>query len=759
MRQRDGGSRGRAAAGGIGSVLLLGLALLASSAVVVPSPVAVHLSIAPAAPSPAPPSLSVSPAAAWLVSGNTTPLVAAWTGAPAGCTSVPVWYRWSIVAGRGEGTLSSPDAASVGFLGEALASGTAEVEVRSAALLSCGANGTAVVGSAFANVSVEAPLELGPLTVGPDPSVTGSVSAIGGTVVGGTPPYRLDLVWGDGSGSNVSVSSAGPFSFAHRYSAGTFSPTVTVTDARGVVASAVAEEPLYVSGGTLVVGITPTSTAIDAGRTETFTAAVLEPPPGYDYFSSCTDGGVPSAIRAAEPNSTVVFSCSFAAPGIANVLFGAGPPSGPDVEASLSLPVAPPLSVSVRAVGPPSDTGGGATFAISLVGGVPPFLLQGTLLGNGTPVARALSSDGTFLWPVCLGGEAGTFAFAVTAEDAFGESANATTGPLAVAPPVNLSISVVSSVTRSGAMVGVAGTVTGGSAPFSYLVAPLLEAPSDLASSGNLSSDGTFSWTGLVPAEGTTAVVVGVVDGAGIVAWQEPSVTLVPELSVLAALGANETNGTVAPELSLTIAGGLPPYSVYANSSSGAGEWNSTFLSVGSYSARLPGNGTGPRTVDLVVVDGLGVCASELLSANLSAGTPSPPSSPPPAGPPSSPTPPAAPTAVVADGAGGGTGTLAVLLALALCAIAGLAVYLLRRHRPSPTPDRPGPDVVAVLKAIVAPAEGAERSTVELLAEEKGVPLAMARSTIDRLVRDGVLRSDTGPDGEEVLAWSEVEGP
>jgi hypothetical protein len=88
-----------------------------------------------------------------------------------------------------------------------------------------------------------------------------------------------------------------------------------------------------------------------------------------------------------------------------------------------------------------------------------------------------------------------------------------------------------------------------------------------------------------------------------------------------------------------------------------------------------------------------------------------------------------------------------------------VVVVLLRRRRVRrdrlPTP---GPDPVAVLRRIIEPADGAERFTVELLAEEAGVPLAQVRSTIDRLVSEGRVHSESGADGEEVLSWSHGDG-
>jgi len=66
---------------------------------------------------------------------------------------------------------------------------------------------------------------------------------------------------------------------------------------------------------------------------------------------------------------------------------------------------------------------------------------------------------------------------------------------------------------------------------------------------------------------------------------------------------------------------------------------------------------------------------------------------------------------------------------------------------------------VATLRRIIEPADGAERFTVELLAEEAGIPLTVVRSTIDRLVSEGTVHSESGADGEEVLSWSVQRGP
>lgn len=62
-------------------------------------------------------------------------------------------------------------------------------------------------------------------------------------------------------------------------------------------------------------------------------------------------------------------------------------------------------------------------------------------------------------------------------------------------------------------------------------------------------------------------------------------------------------------------------------------------------------------------------------------------------------------------------------------------------------------DPVAIVREIIEASDGVERSVVVMLAEDEGLTRATAGTTIDRLVREGSVRSARGPDGEEVYAW------
>jgi len=96
------------------------------------------------------------------------------------------------------------------------------------------------------------------------------------------------------------------------------------------------------------------------------------------------------------------------------------------------------------------------------------------------------------------------------------------------------------------------------------------------------------------------------------------------------------------------------------------------------------------------------------------------------------------------------TSTVAVVAALLA---AGATVAVLLRRRPSVTA-LPSPDPVAVLREVIEPSDGVDRGLVEMLAEERGVPSEVVRSTLERLKADGTVRSGRGSDGEEVLAWT-----
>lgn len=734
------------AAASLPALLLLGLVAGFAGAPAGSPALPVASALRASAPSNATPTLVVSPVSWWMVAGNTTGLAATWAGVPAGCTNAPVWFRWSVVAGWVEGTLSPLDQPWANFSASSVDSGNARIVVHAAAIVACGSNETAVRAAAFANVTVVVPPALGPLVARPDPIASGAATNLTGTVANGAPPFRLDVDWGDGNRSAIVLAAPGPFALPHTYPSGTFQPRVTVTDSAGLSATAAAAEPLA-AGSNVTVGLAASAYATEVGWTDRFTGIVLDPPPSYSEVASCSEQNASVRPRPAGSVASVPFECTFSVPGTAEVTFEVIPVGDglPPVQTTLSVPVTPPLSVATALAGPPGEVGAPSVVSVTVAGGVPPFAVDARLTGNASVETAAFATDGTALLPLWAT-EAGTFGVTVTVTDSLGASAVNASTRLAVVAPLNASALIASHVAADGAALAVSGTVVAGSPPFGWCVAPAAAPANETSPEGNLSGVGEFSWEAVVPREGTSSVTVGVVDRAGAVDWTTLSAPLVPRLLSRASLALAPNGSVPSLRLNLTVDGGLPPFEVWMNSSAADLPWNATLPRDGTFSWTSRAEGSGLTIEEVVLVDRLGARWAEPLTVNLSAGA-APPSPPPPAPPPES-------AALSPDGA---TAAAGVAATLGLTGVAAFLAHLWRRRARRRRVERPGPDPVAVLKRIIEPADGADRATVELLAEEHGVPSSEVRATLDRLVGDGTLRSETGPDGEEVLSWPEPD--
>ena len=686
------------------------------------------------------PSLVVDPPTWWLAAGNSTRLAATWTAIPPGCAATSLWFRWSLATGFAEGTLDAVDGTSVNFTAGFAVSGTAQVEARSTVLVTCGSDQVATYGTAVSTITVVAPLGIENVSLAPNLVETGTTSSLSAVLFGGQPPYRLRIDWDDGNVSFHNVSAPGPFSFAHRFAGGTFSPTILATDATGLTARGSVDGPLSASSGLAVAVVTPT-VATEVGVPVHFSGAILNPPAEYGSVTLCTDATLSQATEPSGNVSDENFTCTFAAPGSAEVDFEVIPIADdlPPAETRWWEPVAPPLALNVSPPGVMGEVGRPTVFTARLSGGVPPFLLSWRLAGNSSVQQESAFVDGSVLLPVWPS-EAGTYALTVTVEDALGVLVAAGTASLPVNPPLNVVASADRILSLGGAVVRVSAAVSQGTAPFLWWVLPAVDPIDESPPNGTLGSVDSFSWNGTLAREGNSTVSIVVVDGAGAVGWESVAVPLVPELGAMADATAASGGPGRALRLNVSILGGLPPFDLWVNSSDSE-EWNRSLNVDGAYSFLLPTNDSGPVSLGLNLRDGLGAEWVDTLSVEF------PPSR----------TPPNASLPLNATSSellsNSAWGLLALLLVVAT---AGGAYALFRRrgHRPAGEAASTA-DPVAVLRRILEPAEGADRATVELMAEEAGVPFDVARTTIDRLVSEGSIRSESGPDGEEVLAWSD----
>lgn len=716
--------------------------------------------------------LVVDPPSLGMRTGANVTLHASWSAASSLCRLTPLWFRWSVEGGNATGYLNGTTDASTTFTADSFDSGAVRVVARSAAVLACGSNQTVVERAGTANLSIVAQLSLSALEVGPNPLVPGQYATLEGTIAGGEPPYTLAVVWGDGTRSSLTLPTSGALSARHLFPSGEFAPSATLSDAEGESATGSVEEAVSVGSG-LEVGIVPASYGAEVGVTAEFTGVIQGSSSGMAILVACANATVGSLPSIAPAVNGTSFTCTFSSPGTGEVRFGvySSVPGGPSATAVLYELVVPPPRLSIRSLEPYGEVGSIVPVRVNITGGFGPISLSWNLSGDRSGGEETIGSDGEGVLTLPLSAP-GDDALAVRASDALGRSDVNDSLLVRVDPPLAANASTVTSLLPSGALAIVRGVALSGCPPFLWWVAPALVSSNASVGNGWLPATGWFGWNGSYAREGNLSIFVGVVDGCGL-AWQTNlSAALVPSLWVDARAepGPDAPNETLA--LNLSIQGGLPPFRLVVNESDGE-SWNRTVASDGSYRWLFPTRGNGSLTVEVSVTDEAGGVAKSAFSVVLvpppqpTAPPPPPPPSPPPPPPPSPPPAPPAqsPPPVAVPGpsnnstASSTTDPILWALTAALATGAGGSLFFLRtrrsRRRPSPTP---GPDPVATLRKIIEPADGAERFTVELLAEEAGVPLSLVRSTIDRLVSEGKVRSESGADGEEVLSWQTETG-
>jgi len=668
--------------------------------------------------------LVVNPDRWWMVDGNATALTATWSGAAPECSVTPEWFHWALSNGSVGVTLSPIANDSTNLSAGASPGGVATPTVRSLAFLECGEVASQVFGFAEANVTIVPSIEVGNFAPLANPVEPGTPTSLSAAIGGGDPPYSYRLSWGDGTFTSGSLSGAGSFVANHTYSTGSFEPQLLVWDSAGLSAHSGVAAPLVVDSG-LSAGIIANRSITDVGVPVQLNATAVGAPTGASYDWACPEpGGVPHPAST----SSVRFSCTFVRPGAANATFFVFPGGGlAPASATLSVHVVPGPSLS--AVGP-NDTvelGLPTWVAFNVTNGVPPFVLEWAATGFTPGGSLAVPEDGTVEVPL-LPTRTGDFGLFVHATDSEGIASQISTVRLVVEPRMDVSTGNDRAENGSSVDIDISTTVTGGVPPYRWFVAPGQTPSNESPENGTLGTVGSFEWTGTFDSVGETTISEAVVDGSGTSWWAASEFDILAPLSVHASATAGPSSPPGSFVVQLRVSGGLPPYSLHVGASDGQ-LWNRTFDSDGNASWLFSGAAAGSLDLELSVVD----AAGDAVDANLSVHIESAPAGA------------AAPTASLDDYVVGG------VLALG----AGVVVWyaILRRAQGRPTPSPP-PDPVGVLRGIIEPADGADRTTVELLAEEAGVPLDLARSTLDRLISDGTVLQDRDSDGGEAVSWS-----
>ncbi|MCI4372245.1 MAG: hypothetical protein L3K02_01155 [Thermoplasmata archaeon] len=679
---------------------------------------------APGAIAPSSPTLSIQQPQFPAEGTTTQSLGAQWSRAPFGCVLHPEWSTWFLPSpAAAGGTFETPTEPSTGFVPTNLTWSVSEVAVRSAAQLSCGGSNRTVQQTAYSNVTTYPTLSVTDVSADPRATAAPGTVQLGATVVGGRPPYLVGIDWGDGSFINQTLPAAGAFVVSHNFSSGTYRPRIGVYDSDRIDVRGAVPEAIEVSNGT-ALQINASAPLAEVGVPVDFEGSVERPSVRFGAIIACTTDPV------VQPRYYITnVTCTPAAAGLLGVTFKVGSPAPTQiVQSTREEPVAPAVALSVEPWTNALDSRTPTYLRVTISGGVPPFRVTWGSR-NGSLGERAVApADGAFLVP-WTPPYAGPNGLNGSVADSLGASAASPWVKLIVGSAPNLTLWANTTNGPSATWVEVQARVVGGTGPLFWD----LETDSDFTSgnsSAGRSLNSSFGWSGSFPEEGNASLVVLVEDAATSLVTGTLTVGLpiAPTLRVWAA----PNNFTGAPGVNLTFVavGGVLPYTLWVNSTEGT-LWNASEASAGPYEASLLLLGSGPVPLNVTLRDARGAEAS----VNLTAALPSPPPLP--------------PTRSVRSGSDLAPELVGLVL---ICLVLGVGTIAWRR-RARPV-DLPPPDPDSVLERLLRPADGADRLTIELMAEEEGIPLESVRAALDRLIHEGRVRSESDPDGGEVLAWA-----
>ncbi len=676
-------------------------------------------------PAPENASLAIDPSSWTMPAGSVASFHAFWVSSSPECAIVPDWFDWSEPDVPGGGTLAPQNGPTVNFTAASAGSERTTLATRGAAEVSCSGAVYTIFASTDANVSVIAPLGIENLSVAPTAIEPGGTAFLRANLTGGTPPYTVDVEWGDGTSSTFNVPAAGTFGAQHPYPTGSYSPSVTANDSTGDDVSMAAAETV-VATNAMVAGISPGNSVADVGVPLPWNVSVLNAPSSYRTAWSCGSPPLPGDINDGVPTN---LSCTFSSPGPGPIYFAVRvPPPGPSYTALVTESVLPDPTLSAAEANATIDEGSASELLYNASFGVPPFAVEWTLLGAGLAGSLEVPADGSFLLPLDPF-EPGSFSLEVRLADADGATTAAAPVAVRVSPALTVIESTARTLNTSGARVAVTGAIGGGTPPFLWAIVADAPATNATAPGGTVGAADAFVWAGAFALEGTVNLTAIVIDGTGAMTSDSEEIVAVPPFHGTLGATAASPASSGAIVVSATFRGGLPPFSVVVTANDGE-NWTRSAPNDGQYAWNLPVSSRGFVTIDARTVDALGANLSWTGTLNVSVPSIAPPAT-------------------------GGTGpspdpVVAGVVGLLTLAV---AIALLVRRRRRPTFGTEIPDPVAVLERIIAPADGADRATVELLAEEEGVPLETVRQSLDRLVREGRIRSETDPDGTEALSW------
>ncbi len=411
---------------------------------------------------------------------------------------------------------------------------------------------------------------------------------------GGTPPYTWSLAAGSTLPTGLSLSPAGVINGAPQ-NAGTFSVTITVTDATSTAVSKTFS--IVITGGLTIttasplpnatVGVTYSDTLAASGGTAPYTWAITTGSLPAPLVLNGTTGqitGKPAAIATSAFTVTVTDA------------------NNSTVSKGFTLSVVAPPIINTASL-PNGATGAAYSQTLSASGGTTPYTWT---ISTGTlPVGLTLSPAGAIAGNPTV---AGTSTFTVQLTDATGVTASKqltltivtgltilTASPL---PPGEVNIAYSQMLTASGGAAPYTWALTGGALPGGLTLA------ANGAIAGKPVTAGAFSFT------------VQATDSNHATADATLAVTIAAAVTI--STGATLGEGSVGTSYSqtLTATGGETPYAW--SLTSGTLPPGLTLSSAGSISGTP--SATGASTFTVKVTDTLGATASQQFTITVAIG-------------------------------------------------------------------------------------------------------------------------------------------
>ena len=500
-------------------------------------------------------SIGISPEYSSVVSGQSKTYTAAILDPPAGIFDIE--YTWSLsVAAMGS---LAPSGQSVTFTPNPVSQPTSVT--LSVTMLAFDPNvfGGIVSGSGAVDVEVIPSLLVGSVLPDPDPATPGSEVSLSVPVTYGEPPYTLVFNCGDGTQITALLSVAGTSTVNHLYTAGTYTPSVLVTDAAGESVTTSSSSTLVVTEGLAVTLSAPRST--DVGTPVTVMASVVGGEEPYTYLWKATDGAgsSQSGSWSFTPDSTGTIGVSVT---VTDAL-GASAPSG-----TFLISVNPGPSVLLTSSAASADVGTSFPISATIAGGNPPYRLTWTDPSENAAFSTTEVSAGTFSLPYAFESP-GNVVLDATVTDGNGvvTSSDTTLGTVRALPTVSLSTSP--STPSVGSTVVVYGTIEGGTPPYSYLFDSVGPVTGSAPASGTLTQGGVVEWSGVLTGAGPVDIGLDVTDGSGGQAATSASIDGILPLTTgfLSGSGRGEVGQSLLVDLSAF--GGTPPYSYVITGSDG----------------------------------------------------------------------------------------------------------------------------------------------------------------------------------------------